>query len=297
MLKLNFFIIIVFIICQKTVVKCLYPFGLANGDTQFLPKVDDGYRVISLPPDGFKFYGTTYTPSNPLYLNTNGLFVSDQGLNFKALSFPLSNITMIAPFWIDISIKAGGDIYYREVNQLSVIDQIVNNIKQGFPSAQNFVPVWTFMATWDQVSFFGSTNTNIYNTFQAVLTTDGMNAFTVFQYETIMFTRTLFSPISTAGFNAGDGIRSYSLPHSGTRNITLLNSESNINTPGVWVFQVDSNVIVPQGPTSIASNPDTIFFTTPHEENKDNSLIMAFQEIVNAVHFMSDFSEDSIFRL
>jgi hypothetical protein len=296
MFKLNFFIII-FIICQKTVVQCLYPFGLANGDTQFLPKQDDGDINIPLPPDGFKFYGINYTPSNPLYLNTNGIFVSNQDSNIQALSFPLPGITIIAPFWVDINIYAGGDIYYREVNQLSVINRIVNNIKQGFPSAQNFVPVWTFMATWDQVSNYGTINTNINNTFQAVLTTDGNNSFTVFQYDKIMFTSTSTSPFTTVGFNAGDGIRSYSLPHSGTPDLTLLTSESNINTPGVWVFQVDTDVIVPQGPTSIASYPVTIFLTTPQEDNSITIAFVLLEEIVNELQFMNDLLVDNILRL
>lgn len=36
-----------------------------------------------------------------------------------------------------------------------------------------------------------------------------------------------------------NGTTSYLLPGSGTENITLLNSTSNVDQPGVWLFRID----------------------------------------------------------
>ena len=47
-----------------------------------------------------------------------------------------------------------------------------------------------------------------------------------------------------AGFDAGDGARSYSLNGSGTEEILLLSETSNVGTPGLWLFRVDGNATI-----------------------------------------------------
>ena len=42
-----------------------------------------------------------------------------------------------------------------------------------------------------------------------------------------------------AGFNAGDGIRSYSIAGSRTDDVVNIETTTNVNTPGRWVFRVD----------------------------------------------------------
>ncbi len=49
------------------------------------------------------------------------------------------------------------------------------------------------------------------------------------------------------GFNAGDGIRFFSHPDSFTTNLINIPTTSNIEVPGVWVFRVDGEEVVPAG--------------------------------------------------
>lgn len=93
------------------------------------------------------------------------------------------------------------------------------------------------------------------NTFQVVLATNGINSFTLFQYADIQWiladprTDTSTSTTSTSGsaqvgFSAGDGMRYYVLNAS---NVLRLNSTSNINKPGLWIFRVDGPSVVRRG--------------------------------------------------
>lgn len=43
-----------------------------------------------------------------------------------------------------------------------------------------------------------------------------------------------------AGFNAGDGIRYFSIPGSRTHEVINLPIQSNVENPGRWIFRIDS---------------------------------------------------------
>ena len=51
-----------------------------------------------------------------------------------------------------------------------------------------------------------------------------------------------------AGFNAGDGINFAVLPESNSpQSIINVDNTSNVQVPGVWVFQIDGEEIVVEG--------------------------------------------------
>ena len=110
------------------------------------------------------------------------------------------------------------------------------------------------------------------NTFQAILATNGTRSFALFQYADIQWaladprtdtstatasgsgggegTTTVVSGsgsgsgsgdavLAQVGFSAGDGMRYYVLNASGTYDVLRLNSTSNIDRPGLWIFRVD----------------------------------------------------------
>ena len=53
---------------------------------------------------------------------------------------------------------------------------------------------------------------------------------------------------STIGFNAGDGIRSFTLSDRHTASDLNLDSSSNVGIPGAFFFRVDQDeVILPRG--------------------------------------------------
>jgi len=45
------------------------------------------------------------------------------------------------------------------------------------------------------------------------------------------------------GFNNGDGTNFAVIPPSGTADVLNLDSTSNVNMPGVWIFQIDGDTI------------------------------------------------------
>ena len=49
------------------------------------------------------------------------------------------------------------------------------------------------------------------------------------------------------GFSAGDGVRYYYLSGSGTDEVLELNSTSNVERAGVWIFRVDGSTVEPGG--------------------------------------------------
>ena len=85
------------------------------------------------------------------------------------------------------------------------------------------------------------------NTFQCILATDGISSYSIFLYEDqgIQWTTSdrnggvdgLGGTPALVGFDSGTGT-TFNLPGSGTNGILSLNSSSNINVPGVFVFRI-----------------------------------------------------------
>ena len=79
------------------------------------------------------------------------------------------------------------------------------------------------------------------NTLQVVLTTDGERSFTFFIYSDIQWGE------GVIGFNAGDGVRSYTLPDSGSPAAIDIEEDSNVGVEGVYAHRVDLPEIVGPG--------------------------------------------------
>ena len=71
--------------------------------------------------------------------------------------FPLeSNRRLISPYWTDIDTSNGGDIWYRESTNSTLLQRVSQEIRGVFPEQYKFHPSWLFIATWDNVAFFGA---------------------------------------------------------------------------------------------------------------------------------------------
>lgn len=152
--------------------------------------LDDGSVYIELTSvfggDGINYFGTSYTG---LYLNSNGL------LTFGAAETAydpqgLANYDRpaIVPFWTDVDVSKGGDIYWD-------LD----------PSAG------TFTATWLNVAPYAGSGAN---SFQVVLTDTGNGNFDIeFIYQDIQYSDG-YAGDATAGVTNGNG-HVYELEGSG----------------------------------------------------------------------------------
>ena len=76
------------------------------------------------------------------------------------------------------------------------------------------------------------------NTFQAILAVSGDQTFIIYLYADNLI-QWSHSGRALAGYNAGDGIVSYTIPGSLTEEIINIDSTTNVGVPGMWVFRVD----------------------------------------------------------
>nr|XP_020648218.1 alpha-tectorin [Pogona vitticeps] len=236
---------------QAQAMAILYPYW--QNDTK-TPKVDDGSSPeikLSLP---FIFFGIPY---RTIFVNNNGVISFNVLVSqFTPESFPPADgRAFIAPFWADVHNGIRGEIYYREATDPASLSKISKDIRKYFKNLPSFTAVSVFVATWEEVTFYGGSSTTPVNTFQALLITDGTNSFAMFNYEEINWTTGTASGgdpltglggvMAQAGFNGGNSTNYFSIPGSRTPDIVNIEDTTNVNVPGRWVFKIDGREIDP----------------------------------------------------
>ncbi|KAH0631346.1 hypothetical protein JD844_005637 [Phrynosoma platyrhinos] len=223
----------------------LYPFGPKYQDRS-TPKADDGASPQISIFEYFYFYGKRY---KSLYVNNNGVVSFDKPVSqFTPDPFPLTDgRAFVAPFWADVDNRIKGEVYYRQSQDKRLLQKVTADINTYFPK-EKFIATWAFVATWDQVAFYGSLSSKV-NTFQVVLTSNGELSFVIMNYKDIQWISGqasggdvhtgLEGTPAQAGFNSGDAHNYFNIPGSWTQNIINISSMSNIIDPGRWVFEVD----------------------------------------------------------
>ncbi|PIO32815.1 hypothetical protein AB205_0165870 [Aquarana catesbeiana] len=179
-------------------------------------------------------------------VNNNGLLSFDSPISqFTPHALPLAfGNPFLAIFWADVDNRLAGDIYYRESTDPSLLYRATSDIRTYFHSV-NFTAQWVFVATWHQVAYYGSSTYKV-NTFQAVLSTDGIQTFLLYNYDDIQWPSMSWNgyaqdgPLALAGLNSGYDIGYYTLPGSLTLSVANLTSTSNVNVTGRWAFKVDT---------------------------------------------------------
>lgn len=83
--------------------------------------------------------------------------------------------------------------------------------------------------------------------------TDGVRSFVAYLYADGEIQWTVSNDNLTVpaqvGFNAGDGIRFFAVPESRKLEIINIDTTSNVDIPGVWMFRVDQEDILNAGCT------------------------------------------------
>jgi Ca2+-binding RTX toxin-like protein len=180
------------------------PAGYGEGVFSSTPKAaggnDDGSVNVDITSvfggGGMDFFGTDYTS---LYVNSNGN-ISFGSPNTAFQTADLSSVTTptIAPFFGDVNINSGGEIYWD-------LDPIAG----------------TVTVTWANVAPYIGVGSN---SFQVVITSTGGGDFELeFIYEQVQWT-TGYSQVAETGFTDG-GANDYELPGSG--NATTLSGYPN----------------------------------------------------------------------
>ena len=89
-------------------------------------------------------------------MNKNGIISFQLPFTeYKPQRFPLNNlIPLIAPFWDDVDVGRGGNIFFKETSNANLLQRARDQLQELFPSSGNFTPTTLFIATWDRVPTF-----------------------------------------------------------------------------------------------------------------------------------------------
>jgi hypothetical protein len=241
------------------------PFGEDSGDTIFFSN-DDNTTSITVPQK-FPFFNRLY---NTIHINNNGLLSFEAAVpDYTPQDFPVKapekkgvGAAFVAPFWADVDTRPESSVnkvYFRSTTNQSILDSIkaiTDKIQLPQSScllSSRFTPKWALVATWLDVGYY-ELHTDKLNTFQVVVTTDGLFSFAIFNYAKIEWVTGDASQGNSGfggtpaivGVNAGDGVRFYKYKHSLTDDVVKVVNESNIGVPGQRVYRIDdtSNVNV-----------------------------------------------------
>ncbi|CAH1248452.1 SNED1 [Branchiostoma lanceolatum] len=237
----------------------LYPYGPGTADI-LDPPADDSTSGEQSLSTRFPFFGNTY---NSLYVNTNGAISFGSAVTgVTTAAFPVTNNRVIAAFFTDIKTSytpRAGYIYHRETTDAGVVARASTDIQTAFPADHGtFVATWAYIATWHEVGLKGATGdgSNLRNTFQLVLITNGCKSFVLFNYDQIQFLQgdtdggdgdigTGPNP-AQVGINRGNGIYYTLHPYSRTTNLYNLPTWTDRAVPGPpgrWYRRTDQALI------------------------------------------------------
>lgn len=90
-------------------------------------------------------------------MNTNGDVTFENDLrSYIAMPFPIDGShKIIAPFWTDIDIRNGGQLWYRLTTQDWMLEQGTSEIRTLFPHIPSFAASWIMIVTWETVAVYG----------------------------------------------------------------------------------------------------------------------------------------------
>lgn len=244
-----------------------FPYGVEKADDISMKSgerrdgdLDDGSSEKLPLQIAFPFFNALH---DSLWVNINGVisFRSVIG-KYSPLCQQLSaEFSMIAPFWADVTLDNGGDVLHRETFDPATLNKATAEVVTAFPELSSIEMKWALVATWKDVVFYGCCQEGCSkkNTFQVVLTTDGIRSFAILNYHNITWTtgtaRSSAGDCFTgkggvpakAGFDAGDGKSFFTIPGSCEDDIATVDERSNVGVPGKWIFRVDSSEVQSAG--------------------------------------------------
>jgi len=228
-----------------------YRYGTVEGDS-IVPPVDDIFVPLNISTS-FPFYDKN---QREVFISVNGVIYFEDGKsNFVPRPFPVRDFICVAPYWTDHDPSRGGSIFYRESFDQNLLSQITTEIRRHFVDHSSFTSRWAMVVTYVDVRAYGcvaspancATQCSQTVTYQAVLTTNGIYSFTIFNYNKLDFTvgASDCNAHAQIGFNAGDGRRSEVVPSSLTSQIRhTAVDKSNVGIRGKWIYQVDGAEMV-----------------------------------------------------
>lgn len=90
-------------------------------------------------------------------MNTNGVISFLRTVStYTPDPFPLDgDRRLVAIFWADVDTRNGGKVWYRESTNRTMLERASQEVKDYFPRFFDFQAAWVFIATWDNVAYYG----------------------------------------------------------------------------------------------------------------------------------------------
>eukprot|EP00898_Chlorokybus_atmophyticus_P004528 jgi/Chlat1/5076/Chrsp33S05072 len=238
----------------------LYPFGAASGDTTMRTCYACASNLVRLPA-AVPVFGV---PSvRGVYINSNGGIHFRRSYGGLPREFPAQdpNLSMVAGFWTQLYnlCRNCGQTTYRTINDAAILAGISDDTREAFPAEQlaaGFSATSAVIATWNNTATCCTAKLAA-ETFQIVIAfnTDTTFIFLLYANDRPQTTNLYYK--AQAGFNVGDGVRSYSLPSALTAAAGNATRESsNIGQPGKWCFGLTANQTI--GAIAYAGGPYTV---------------------------------------
>ncbi|XP_019857190.1 PREDICTED: uncharacterized protein LOC100638611 isoform X13 [Amphimedon queenslandica] len=236
--------------CFCVPISSFYSFGIGGSESAFTNN-DDSSTSLSLS-NSFIFYNQSYST---VFINNNGLLSFNEAVSaFTSQPFPLPQ-TLIAPFWADVDTRSGaGTVYYRETSTSAIVNKVARDVLLAFPGQPSFTATSVVIVTWYRVGYYSRQSDKL-NTFQCVLATDGSRSYVIFLYldnginwvtgDASGGNDGFGGTEAYVGFNSG-GQNSTYFAVQGSRTPAVVNIEttSNVDVAGLWIFQVNEANIV-----------------------------------------------------
>ncbi|KAI1729936.1 nidogen-like domain-containing protein [Ditylenchus destructor] len=179
-----------------------------------------------------------------IMISTNGLIVVKELSRINpGDQLDDMEILGIAPFFAPIDLNGGGEVTVTETTDSDVLTRATQVVNDNLGTGET-----NFRATSVvTISFMNVTTpkAKAANTFQTLLI-GGTNG----QKESVTFAEFLYKDLlwsegAEAGIMTIDKTNSIHLPGSGTAGIEQLSQLSNVRLPGIWLYRVDGDTVLP----------------------------------------------------
>ncbi|XP_003391519.1 PREDICTED: sushi, nidogen and EGF-like domain-containing protein 1, partial [Amphimedon queenslandica] len=249
--------------CLSVPISRFYAYGESTDET--FTNVDDESTFLNLTSN-FVFYGTNFST---VFINNNGLLSFNMAVEgYTSEPFPLPE-TLIAPFWADVDTRRGaGTVYYRETAASAIVSKVAQDIALAFPNQPPFTAKTVVIVTWSEVGYYEKNDDKL-NTFQCVLATDGGRSYVIFLYldDGINWVTGdasggkdgIGGTEAYVGFNSGGQNATYfAVQGSRTPAVIDIETTSNVEVAGLWIFQVNEAEII-TSPIGSCGTPDQLY--------------------------------------
>ncbi|XP_074632006.1 uncharacterized protein LOC141890434 isoform X2 [Acropora palmata] len=248
----------------------MYPYGNSAGDKKLA--FTNRCPGIKIPRGGMRFFSTRF---QKLYICPYGTIQFDRDrFNQRPYNFGqrywLRFSSMIAPYWTRTDLGRSftdgpSEVFYHiytERNDAEFLKNVTSDVLRStagvsLPKGKTFHATWVLVVTWVNLRHFelNPTTEKLTNTFQAVIITDSIFSFVMFNYphNGIQFSAptrvslyeyfTNYNGLPVIGYNSGGSKNHFrNILRSGTVQAEGIDNQmGNVNIPGRWIIRIENS--------------------------------------------------------